>query len=211
MIQERQSRFLKIILKIDDMHLGIMDVVLHPPFQERLISDQQIIFLFRGQLHPRYLPVNSYWAHLPRRMGLEGKPIVIRRRCLRSRLRRFRCRFIIFSGSAEIDIADGQLDGEPLRAVFVVIRSDAQVPGDSHKVALVEVLSAKLSLPAPCGSPVEIGDILAVRIFGIGIRRDREVGALGIANLRKDGIGRQTANNSLLVDAHASLPSLNAS
>ena len=96
MIQERQSRFLKIILKIDDMHLGIMDVVLHPPFQERLISDQQIIFLFRGQLHPRYLPVNSYWAHLPRRMGLEGKPIVIRRRCLRSRLRRFRCRFIIF-------------------------------------------------------------------------------------------------------------------
>ena len=212
MIQERQSRFLKIILKIDDMHLGVMDVVLHPPFQERLISDQQIIFLFRGQLHPCYLPVNSFWAHLPRRMGLKGKPIVvIRRRCLRSRLRRFRCRFIIFSGSAEIDIADGQLDGEPLRAVFVVIRSDAQVPGNSHKVTLVEVLSAKLSLPAPCGSPVEIGDILAVRVFGIGIRRDREVGALGIANLRKDGIGRQTTYDSLLVDAHASLSSLNAS
>ena len=92
-----------------------------------------------------------------------------------------------------------------------MIRSDAQVPGDSHKVALVEILSAKLSLSAPCGSPVEIGDIFAIGVLSIGIGRDREVGALGIANLRKDGIGRQAAYDGLLVDAHASLSSLNAS
>ena len=145
-------------------------------------------------------------------MGSEGELIVvIRRRCLRSSLRRFRCRFVILSCSAEIDIADGQLDGEPLRAVLVMIRSDAQVPGDSHKIALVEVLGAQLSLSAPRSSPVEIGDIIAVRVLGIGIGRDREVGALGFANLRKDGIGRQTPYDDLFVDAHASLSSLNVS
>ena len=141
-------------------------------------------------------------------MGSEGELIVVfRRRCLRS----VRCRFAILSGSAEVNVADGQLDGKPLRAVLVVIRSDAEVPDDSHKVALVEVLSAELSLLAPCGSPVEIGDVFAIRVLGVGIGRDREVGALGFANLRKNGIGRQTAYDGLLVDAHASLSSLNVS
>ena len=145
-------------------------------------------------------------------MGSEGELIVvIRRCCLRSGLRRIRCRFAILSGFAKIDIADGQLNGDPLRAVLVVIRSDAQISGDSHKVALVEILSTEFSLPAPCDSPVEIGDVLTVRVLGIGIGRDREVGALGFANLRKDGIGRQAAYDGLLVDAHASLSSLNVS
>lgn len=75
----------------------------------------------------------------------------------------------------------------------------------------MEILSAKLGLSAPCGSPVEIGDVIAIGVLGTGIGRDREVGALGVANLRKDGIGRQAANGGLLVNAHASLSSLNAS
>ena len=145
-------------------------------------------------------------------MGSEWELIVvIRRRCLRCSLRRFRCRFAILPGSAEVDVADGQLDREPLCTVLVVIRSDAEVSGYGHKVALVEVLSAELSLLSPCGSPVEIGDVFAVRILRIGVGRDREVGALSFANLRKDGIGRQAAYDSLLVDAHASLSSLNVS
>lgn len=145
-------------------------------------------------------------------MGSEGELIVVvRRRCLRCSLQRSLCWFAIFPGSAEIDIADGQLDGDPLRAVLVVIRSDAQISGDSHKIALVDVLSTELSLPAPCGSPVEIGDVLTVRVLGIGIGRDRKVGALGFANLRKDRIGRQAAYDGLLVDTHASLSSLNVS
>ena len=145
-------------------------------------------------------------------MGSERELIVVvRRRCLRSSLRRFRCRFTILPGFAKVDVADGQLDGEPLRAVLVVIRSDAEVSGYGHKVALVEILCAELSLLAPCGSPVEIGDVFAVRVLRVGIGRDREVGALGFANLRKDGIGRQAAYDSLLVDAHASLSSLNVS
>ena len=145
-------------------------------------------------------------------MGSERELIVVvRRRCLRSSLRRFRCRFVILPGSAEVNVADGQLYGDPLRAVLVVIRSDAEVSGHGHKVALVEVLSAELSLFAPCGSPVEIGDVFAVCVLRVGIGRDREVGALGFANLRKDGISRQTAYDGLLVDAHASLSSLNVS
>lgn len=47
----------------------------------------------------------------------------------------------------------------------------------------MEILGAILSLLAPCCGPVEVGDVLAVRVFGIGIRRDREVDALGVANL----------------------------
>lgn len=212
MLQKRQSGFLQVILKINGMSLGILDVVLHPSFQKRFIPDQKIVFLLKSQLHPLGPPVLSFLAHLPRRMGSEGELIVvIRRRGLRCGLRRSLCRFVILPGSAEIDIADGQLDGDPLRAVLVVIRSDAQISGDSHKIALVEVLSTELSLSAPCGSPVEIGDVLTVRVLGIGIGRDREVGALGFANLRKDGIGRQAAYDGLLVNAHASLSSLNVS
>ena len=130
---------------------------------------------------------------------------------MRRYLRSVRCRFVVFSRVAEIDIADGLLDRSPLHAVFVVIRPDAQIPGSCHKVALVKILGAVFSLLAPSGSPVEIGDVFAVRVLDVGIGRDREVGALGFANLRKDGIGRQAAYDSLLVDAHASLSSLNVS
>ena len=145
-------------------------------------------------------------------MGSEGELIVvIRRRGLRCGLRRSLCRFVILPGSAEIDIADGQLDRSPFHPVLIVIRADAQIPGSSHKVSLMEIPGTILSLLAPCCGPVEVGDVLAVRVFGIGIRRDREVGALGVANLRKDGIGRQAAYDGLLVDAHASLSSLNVS
>ena len=145
-------------------------------------------------------------------MGSEGELIVvIRRRCLRGYLRSVRCRFAILSRVAEIDIADGLLDRSPLHAVFIVVRPDAQIPGSGHKVSLVEIPGAILSLLAPRGGPVEIGDILAVRILCTGVGRDREVGTLGVANLRKDGIGRQAAYDGLLVDAHASLSSLNVS
>ena len=116
-------------------------------------------------------------------MASEGKLIVIFRRSLQGNPRSIRCRFVILSRGAEIDIADGQLDRNPFRAVLIVIRPDAQIPGSSHKVSLMDILGAILSLLAPCGGPIEIGDVLAVRVFGAGIRRDREVGALGVANL----------------------------
>lgn len=144
-------------------------------------------------------------------MASEGKLIVVIRRSLRGDLRSVRCRFIILSRVAEIDIADGQLDRSPLHAVLIVIRPDAQIPGSSHKISLVEIFGAILSLLAPRSGPVEIGDVFAVRVLRIRIGRDREVGALGFADLRKDGIGRQAAYDSLLVDAHSSLSSLNAS
>ena len=145
-------------------------------------------------------------------MGSEGELIVvIWRRRLRGNLRSVRCRFIILSRVAEIDIADGQLDSCPLHAVFIVVRADAQIPCSGYKVSLVEILGAILSLLAPRGGTVEIGDVFAVRVLRIRVGRNREVSALGVADLRKDGIGRQTANDGLLVDAHASLSSLNAS
>ena len=145
-------------------------------------------------------------------MGLEGEPIVIIRRCYLGRcLRFFLRRGIILPVRAEIDVADVQLYGDPLRAALVVIWPDAEVSHSGHKVTLVEVLRAQFSLSAPCGSPVEIGDVIAICVLRTGIGRDREVGTLGVANLRKDGIGRQAAYDSLLVDAHASLSSLNAS
>ena len=145
-------------------------------------------------------------------MGSEGELIVvIRRRRLRGNLRSVRCRFAILSRIAEIDIADGQLDGSPFHAVLIMIRPDAQIPGSSHKVSLVEILGAILSLLAPRGGPVEIGDVFAVRVLRIRIGRDRKVGALGFADLRKDGIRRQASYDGLLVDAHSSLSSLNAS
>ena len=116
-------------------------------------------------------------------MASEGKLIVIFRRSLRGNLRSVRCRFVILSRGAEIDIADGQLDRSPFHAVLIVIRPDAQIPGNSHKVSLMEILGAIIGLLAPCCGPIEVGDVLAVRVFGIGIRRNREVGALGVANL----------------------------
>jgi len=116
-------------------------------------------------------------------MASEGKLIVIFRRSLRGNLRSVRCRFVILFRVAEIDIADGQLDRSPFHAVLIMIRPDAQIPGSSHKVSLMEILGAILSLLAPCCGPIEVGDVLAVRVFGIGIRRNREVGALGVANL----------------------------
>ena len=116
-------------------------------------------------------------------MASEGKLIVIFRRSLRGNLRSVRCRFVILFRVAEIDIADGQLDRSPFHAVLIMIRPDAQIPGSSHKVSLVEIPGTIFSLLAPCCGPVEVGDVLAVRVFGIGIRRDREVGAFGLANL----------------------------
>ena len=145
-------------------------------------------------------------------MGLERKPIVIIRRCCLGRcLRFFLRRGIILPVRTEIDVVDVQLYGDPLHAALVVIGPDAEVSHSGHKVALVEVLRTQLSLSAPCGSPVEIGNVISIRVLRTGIGCDREVGALGVADLRKDGIGRQTAYDSLLVDAHASLSSLNAS
>ena len=72
MLQKRQSGFLQVILKINGMSLGILDVVLHPSFQKRFIPDQKIVFLLKSQLHPLGPPVLSFLAHLPRRMASAG-------------------------------------------------------------------------------------------------------------------------------------------
>ena len=93
-------------------------------------------------------------------MGLEGEPIVIIRRCCLGRCLRFilhRC--VILPVRAEIDVADVQLYGDPLRAALVVIRSDAEVSHSGHKVARGDPAGAGSSASKGADASSQIKDL----------------------------------------------------